>query len=113
MTIRATIEELVAAWKTNDAYRASAFFAPEAVYHEAGRDTIAGRDAILEHFSRFFRDGPPWKFDVEAVIAEGDSAAVAYRFAVKRPNGDWQERAGCALVRREDGLIVHWREYNG
>ncbi|MEO9171241.1 MAG: nuclear transport factor 2 family protein [Candidatus Baltobacteraceae bacterium] len=111
--MRALIDELVAAWKTNDAYRACAFFAPEAIYHESGRSQLEGRDAILEHFRRFFRDGPPWRFEVDSVVEEGDCAAVAYRFAVKGSSGEWQEREGCALVRCEGGLIVHWREYHG
>ena len=113
MTIHALIQELVSAWKANDALRASAFFAPEATYHESGREPLVGRDAIFAQFQRFFRDGPAWRFDVEEIIAEDDCAAIAYRFAVKGPAGDWQERAGCALLRREAGLIVQWREYHG
>ncbi len=113
MTINALIEELVSAWKTNDAHRAAAFFAPDAIYHESGREPIGGREAIFAHFQRFFRDGPPWQVDVDEIIADGDCAAVAYRFAVKASTGDWHERAGCALVRRECGLIAFWREYHG
>ncbi len=113
MTIRALIEELVAAWKANDAYRASAFFAPDGVYHESGREPIIGREAIFTHFQRFFRDGPPWEFEIDHVIAEGDGAAVAYRFSVRDGGGEWRERGGCALLRREAGLIAYWREYHG
>lgn len=113
MSLRALIEELVAAWRTNDAYRASAFFTLDATYSEPGREPLKGREAILEHFRRFFRDGPPWRFDVDEIVAEGNRAAVAYRFAVKTSGDDWDERAGCALVRCEGGLIEHWREYYG
>ncbi|HEV7180504.1 MAG TPA: nuclear transport factor 2 family protein [Candidatus Baltobacteraceae bacterium] len=111
--MRALIDELVAAWQTNDAYRASAFFAPEGVYHESGRDPIVGRDAILVHFQRFFRDGPAWRFDVDDIVAEEDAAALAYRFSLKGNASEWLERAGCALVHRKNGLIVYWREYHG
>lgn len=113
MTIHALIDELISAWKTYDAHRASAFFSPEATYHESGREPIVGREAILAHFQRFFRDGPPWQFEVDDVVAEEERAAVTYRFSVKAMTGEWQERAGCAIVRRENGLIVYWREYHG
>lgn len=113
MTIHALIEELISAWKTNDAHRASAFFAPDATYHESGHEPIVGREAIFAHFQRFFRDGPPWQFEVDEIVAEDERAAIAYRFAVKGSTGGWQERDGCAFVRREAGLIVYWREYHG
>ncbi len=111
MTTRNLIDELVAAWEVNDAYRASAFFAENGSYHESGRAPHVGREAILAHFRKFFRDGPPWKFEVDEVIAEGDRAAIAYRFAVKTATGEWTERAGCAIVRRSGGLIEYWREF--
>jgi uncharacterized protein (TIGR02246 family) len=110
--LAALIEELVAAWQVNDAHRASAFFAQDGVYHEAGGDAIAGREAILEHFQRFFRDGPAWRFEIEEIVVEDDRAAVAYRFSVSR-RGEWHQSEGCALVRREGGLIARWREYHG
>lgn len=110
--MRALIEELVSAWQSNDALRACAFFALDGVYHESGRKPIVGRDAIFAHFQRFFRDGPPWRIEIDDVLAEEHRAAVSYRFAMKTGD-EWQERAGCALVRRVDGLIAEWREYHG
>lgn len=112
MTLRELIDELVAAWRSGDALRASAFFAPGASYHESGREPIVGRDAIASHFTRFFRDGPPWQFDILEVVADGDRAAVAYTFSVRRENA-WQAHEGCALVHREGGLLASWREYHG
>lgn len=113
MTLGALIEELVSAWQVHDAHRASAFFAPDGVYHESGREAIAGREAIREHFQRFFRDGPAWRIDLDETIVEGERAAVSYRFGVSGGGGVWQTREGCALVRREGGLIALWREYHG
>ncbi len=110
--MRALIDELVAAWRANDAHRASAFFAPGGRYHESGCEPIIGRDAVYAHFQRFFRDGPPWRIEIDDVLEDGDRAAVAYRFAVKGRDG-WHEGAGCALVHREGGLIIEWREYHG
>ncbi|HUN28992.1 MAG TPA: nuclear transport factor 2 family protein [Alphaproteobacteria bacterium] len=108
--MRQLIEELVGAWQSGDAHRASAFFAPEGVYHESGREPIVGRDAIFAHFARFFRDGPAWRFEIDEIIVEGERAAVGYRFGINR-SGTWQSSAGCALVHRENELIVRWREY--
>ncbi len=111
--MRELIAELVAAWQAGDALRASAFFAPDGRFHEAGRDPIVGREAILAHFQRFFRDGPPWRFDASEAIVETDRAALAYRFAVLDAGGAWRASDGCALARREAGLLVEWREYQG
>jgi uncharacterized protein (TIGR02246 family) len=112
MTLRESIEELIAAWQAGDALRASAFFAPDGTYCEAGREPLRGREALLGHFQRFFRDGPPWRIDVDDIVADGERAAVLYRFALKGSTG-WKESAGCALVQREGGLITQWREYSG
>ena len=111
MTIEHLLESVIEAWRSGDAHRACAFFAPEGIYHEAGHEPIVGREAIYEHFQRFFRDGPLWRFSVEELVVQGDRAAVCYRFALKGSGGSWHERAGCALVHRVDGLIGLWREY--
>ena len=112
MTFRELIDELVAAWTSGDALRASAFFAPNGVYHESGREPVSGREAIASYFTRFFRDGPQWRFTILDVLVDGDRAAVAYGFEMQR-DGHWERREGCALVRREGGLIALWREYHG
>jgi uncharacterized protein (TIGR02246 family) len=112
VTAHETIRELVGAWQANDALRAGAFFAPDGSYCESGRDAVRGREAIVAHFTRFFREGPPWRLDLDDVIAEGDRAAVAYRFAVKGDAAGWNERAGCAFVRLRDGLVEEWREFH-
>jgi uncharacterized protein (TIGR02246 family) len=113
MNLRALIEDLVAAWEANDAHRASAFFATEGAYCESGQEPIVGRDAIFEHFKRFFRDGPAWQFFVDDVLVDGTRAAVVYRFNVKDVAGKWQTRAGCAFVTSAEGLITEWREFSG
>ena len=112
MTVRSLVEELIAAWQANDAHRAAAFFAPDGIYHESTGANIVGREAIYEHFQRFFRDGPAWRIDVDDILVEGDRAAVSYRFAIAT-SGAWKMRDGCALVRYEGGLVSSWREYHG
>jgi uncharacterized protein (TIGR02246 family) len=112
LTPEETIRGLIAAWQANDGLRASAFFAPDGAYQEAGREPIVGREAIAEHFARFFRGGPLFRLDVEEILARGDAAAVCYVFAVKGEGGAWDERAGCAWVRLRLGLLELWREYH-
>jgi limonene-1,2-epoxide hydrolase len=113
MNARELVDELISAWRSNDAQRAAAFFAPQGRYHESGREPVAGRDRIAAHFTRFFRDGPPWRFEVDDVLVDGDRAAVAFRFAVKGDGQPWRERAGCAWIRLAGGLVDEWREYYG
>ena len=112
MNFSELVEELVSAWQAGDALRASAFFAIDGVYHESDREPVRGREAIAQYFTRFFRDGPPWRFEISDVLIDGDRAAVAYSFGT-RHDATWRMREGCALVRREGGLIVEWREYHG
>jgi uncharacterized protein (TIGR02246 family) len=113
MAIRAILESLFEAWSSHDALRAAACFAPGATYREADGRVLEGREALAEHFARFFREGPPWRLDVEEVLVEGERAAVAYRFGIHRKEQQWYERAGCALVHFESGLVQSWREYHG
>ncbi len=113
MTHREALERLFAAWSEGDALRSIASFALDAVYREARHEPLAGREAILAHFTRFFRDGPRFEFDAEDIIVEGDRAAVRFRFATVSQTGTRLEREGCALVAFRDGTITEWREYGG
>jgi uncharacterized protein (TIGR02246 family) len=113
MAHRDLLETLFEAWNSHDALRSSACFAPEAVYREAGGREVVGRPAIVAHFAAFFRSGPPWRFEVDDLLLDGDRAAVVYRFAIRGDGPDWRERAGCAVVRFEAGLISLWHEYHG
>jgi predicted SnoaL-like aldol condensation-catalyzing enzyme len=110
---RETLEGLFAAWRNGDALRAGAYFAAGARYAEVRHEPILGRDAIVAHFTTFFRDGPVWDFTVEDTVVDGERAAVRYRFAVVGEDGSWRELSGCAFVRLVDGTIGEWREYEG
>jgi uncharacterized protein (TIGR02246 family) len=113
VTHRESLEGLFAAWRSGDAFRSAAHFAIDGTYREAGREPIVGRDAIVAHFTRFFRDGPRFAFHPEETIVEGDGAAVRYRFEIALAEDRWSEKSGCAFVRFSDGTIVEWREYEG
>ncbi len=88
-------------------------FAADAVYQEARKAPLRGRDAIGSHFTRFAAAGKDWRFVLDDVIAQDRRACVVYRFAMSEGPGEpVRERAGCAIVRLDDrGLIAEWREY--
>lgn len=113
MTPREALEGLFAAWESGDALRAVAHFAPGATYREAKQDPIVGREAILAHFTRFFRDGPRWRIMPRQTTVEGERAAVEYNFGIFDEARGWTERYGCALVHFREGAITEWREYEG
>ena len=113
MTHRETLAGLFAAWRTGDALRSAAHFAADGVYCESGREPIVGRAAIVEHFTRFFRDGPRFEFHPDDTVVEGDRAAVRYRFSLAGPGDRWRETHGCAFVVFSNGTIAEWREYGG
>jgi predicted SnoaL-like aldol condensation-catalyzing enzyme len=108
------LTSLIEAWRIGDALRAAAHFTLDGRFGEAGREALAGRDALVAHFTRFFRDGPRWRFDVDDLIIDGERACVVYRFAVEGTGSIWRERAGCAVVLFDpSGAIAEWREYEG
>ena len=111
MDPRETLAQLFASWRQGDALRAAAHFAPDGIYAEAGRAPLMGRDEIVAHFTRFFRDGPRWRFEVDELLVEGGQAAVFYRFLIAREGGEWTQRRGCAFVSFESGAVAEWREY--
>ena len=113
MNLQESLNGLFDSWRTGDALRASAYFAADAAYIEAARDPIVGRDEIVRHFTKFFRDGPRFEFIVDDTIVENERAAIRYRFATFDAAGTRHERAGCAFVRFVNGTIVEWREYGG
>jgi len=113
MTNQEMLDGLIGAWKTGDAHRAGAFFTEDAVYQEAKHDPIVGREALVAHFVRFFRDGPLWRFEPEDLIVPDERAALSYRYAIKGEGESWRERAGCAMIHVNGGLVARWREYEG
>lgn len=93
---------MVAAWQSGDALRSSAFFSPEGAFAEAGHEPIVGREAIVAHFAKFFRDGPIFTLVVNDMVVEGNRCAVFYRF---------NQKDGVALVEVTNGLVSLWREF--
>ena len=110
ISIRDLITELVAAWQAGDALRASAFFSNDGVFAEAGHEPVVGRDAIVSHFTMFFRDGPAFRLIVKDTIAEEHRCAVFYAYELFK-NDAWVKKDGVALVTVENGLVSSWKEF--
>ena len=113
MTHREALAGLFDAWRAGDAIRSGAYFAPDGTYREVRHQPIEGRPAIVEHFTRFFRDGPAFRFDVFDVLVDGDAAAVRYRFVTMPADALTTERGGCAFAFFRGGAIAEWIEYEG
>ena len=113
MNVSEVLDSLFIAWRNGDALRAGAHFALDARYQEARREPIVGRDAIVQHFTAFFRDGPEWRFHLEEILTDTNRAAVRYRFEIAEADGSWRTRTGCAFATLRDGTLTEWREYEG
>jgi uncharacterized protein (TIGR02246 family) len=106
-------EALFARWRAGDAEGAAARFTLDAVYHEAGREPLTGRAAIVAHWTAFFRDGPAWRLALDEIFGDGARFAVTYTWEAQAAPGLWTARPGCAIVRAHAGQIALWREYRG
>jgi len=113
VNVSEVLDSLFIAWRNGDALRAGAHFALDARYQEARREPIVGRDAIVQHFTAFFRDGPAWRFHLEEILTDTNRAAVRYRFEIAEADGSWRTRTGCAFATLRDGTLTEWREYEG
>ncbi len=111
---RGTLASVLAALERGEVAGVADRFAEDAVYHEARKDPIRGREAIAAEFARFAA-AVPFRMLVDDVIENEARACVVYRFAVPGgTNGSWRERAGCATVRLDErDQIAEWREYEG
>ena len=71
---------------------------------------MVGRDAIVSHFTKFFRDGPAFRLIVTDAICEAQRCAVFYTFELHRDEA-WVKKDGIALVHIENGLVSLWKEF--
>ena len=113
-TLMDLCERLFAAWRAGDVAAALRDFTPDAIYHEAGKVPLRGRETIAEHWSAFFTSDRIWRFDVGEIFgdASGERWVVTFTWAMQ-VDGAWRERPGCAVVHLRDGAIKQWREYAG
>ncbi len=108
------LQDVLRAFTSGALSEASACFAEDGVFREAGKAPIRGRAPIDAHFARFGDSGRSWRFFVEHVLRDEERACVEYRYATGGEGEPWRERDGCAIVRFGKGnLIAEWREYHG
>jgi ketosteroid isomerase-like protein len=107
------VERFIAACLARDERRAASYFASDGAFCEPDRPPVVGREAIEEHFGKFFHGGPEWRWSVDQLLEAGDRCAVVYRFAMKGSDGDWREHEGCAIVSFAGDAIARWREFRG
>jgi uncharacterized protein (TIGR02246 family) len=108
---KADFEAMFDYWRAGDERAGAAYFAPDGVFWEAGKEPVAGRDAIAAHWEPFFHGGPAWRLTVHEIIGAGERFAVDYLWEIRKSDGRWIGSPGCALVRVRDGKIAEWREY--
>lgn len=112
MSFYALLQRLIDAWHAGDADTAAELFAPDAVYHEAGREPLRGRAAIRAFMRRFFAGGSAVHMVVGDVLVDGETAFVAFTFAMRGEGGAARQTMEMgALVRFGDGYVTEWREY--
>jgi glyoxylase-like metal-dependent hydrolase (beta-lactamase superfamily II)/predicted ester cyclase len=95
---------------------AAACWAPDGVDRLIGQSEAHGPGGVRAFFGELFAAVPDWAFVVEAIVAEGDRAAVRWNatgtfageasFQGIQPTGGRVEMAGLDLLVVQDGLIV-------
>ena len=80
------------------------------MFAEAGHEPVVGREAIVAHFTRFFRDGPVFRLIVKDSVVEDHRCAVFYTFELQK-NDAWVKKDGVAMVHVENGLVSLWKEF--
>jgi ketosteroid isomerase-like protein len=98
-------------WRAGDETGAAAYFAADGVFHEAGKEPIAGRERIAAHWAPFFHGGPKWRMTVHDLFGGDERFAVSYTWKIELKDGSWSGGPGCALIKTRDGKIAEWREY--
>jgi glyoxylase-like metal-dependent hydrolase (beta-lactamase superfamily II)/ketosteroid isomerase-like protein len=96
---------------------AAACWAPDGVDRLIGQSDAHGPEGVRAFFGELFAAVPDWAFEVEAIVAEGDRAAVRWNatgtfageasFQGIQPTGGPVAMAGFDLLTVRDGLIVH------
>lgn len=103
------LDQLAAAWASQDAVRAASVFTPDAVYMEPpDRQLFVGRDQLEAYFSPL-RPGTYLRFHHLSFDPETGVGAAEFSFGT---DGNPTADHGVAIVEIRDGLIATWREYH-
>jgi hypothetical protein len=105
------LHALIDRWRAGDEEGAVAFFTADGSFHEAGREPLIGRDALLGFWGPFFHGGPPWRMTVHDILGGEPRFAIVYTWEMGGKDGAWKASDGVAVVDVRDGKIARWREY--
>jgi uncharacterized protein len=108
LSIRAAVEEHLAAFNAHDPQRLLAGFTPDAVWI-TGADTFTGRAALADVFDDWLWSLQP-HLDVHAVLVDGGRAAVQAREAITI-DGERQQFQIAVFFEFADGLITRAKVY--
>jgi len=120
-TAREVAAEYFDALGAHDLDRAVAQWKPGSIDHLFGFGDLVAPDGIRDYFANVFAAVPDFRFEVRALVAEGDQVAVHWhadgtfdgteRFQGLVPNGKPFHLEGCDLLTVEDGKIVANQAY--
>ena len=109
------VERWLAAWNTRDAAGVLALYADDALHTSArvlalggATDTLRGKEAIRDYFSRALARIPTLRFEPMSVSTGPRTVAIEYR----SHRGGEPERVVELLELNPDGLIQHARVYH-
>jgi hypothetical protein len=99
------LNELAQAWQEKNYQRAVSFFAEQIVYADPTRYAMNGKPELLKFFEE--DEGYPQHTTWHNVVFDEarQVGAVEYTYI-----GTYQYH-GVVLIKLQDGLITHWREY--
>jgi glyoxylase-like metal-dependent hydrolase (beta-lactamase superfamily II)/ketosteroid isomerase-like protein len=113
---RQVVQRYFDALARRDAGAAAACWAPDGVDRLIGQTEAIGPEGVRAFFEELFGAVPDWQFEVEAILAEGDRAAVRWNaagtfsgdrpFQGIAPTGAPLRMTGLDLLTVRDGLIV-------
>ncbi|MDE2572895.1 MAG: SgcJ/EcaC family oxidoreductase [bacterium] len=114
MSFYALLQRLIDAWHAGNADAAAALFAVDAIYREPGREPLRGREQIRDFMRNFFAAGSAVRVVVGDVVLDGETAFIAFTFAMRHENGEGSHATEMgALIRFSAGCVTEWREYRG
>jgi steroid delta-isomerase-like uncharacterized protein len=77
--IAAVCERQAQAWNAHDPDAVGAFFAQDAILHDASGETVSGRDAIAARAKMYIDAFPDMRFDIQSVEVDGNTFTFEWR----------------------------------
>jgi steroid delta-isomerase-like uncharacterized protein len=77
--IAALCERQAEAWNAHDPAAVAAFFAEDATLHDAGGETVSGRDAIATRAQMYMDAFPDLRMDIQSIEVDGNTFTWEWR----------------------------------